>query len=185
MGVFVTVFIIFTTLFLMTQTFISAERKLSVKMLKHTERVDVKIPAKKISTSDIKETEEAEKLLIRTCQLGQALIRNCKQCYFLNGAGAICNLPTDAFCQGAKAINMHDVAFFWEFLPNPNGDFSEFSTAPVFDIALLTDVNNLDEALRSEIRNVYDFVNFPNFKYIKPSIATASDACGFSSLISN
>ena len=125
--------------------------------------------------------ENSEKVLIRTCQMGQSWVMICKQCY--SHGNTVCPYPTDSFCQSARNIDTSDMSIFWGFLPNNNGLFSDIKNGSKINITNLTNISQLPSVLRNEMFKVYDYSNV-NYHYEKPS-GKATDVCGVSGVVSN
>jgi hypothetical protein len=181
MGLFVSTFIGIILLLLMGEQLLIKNN--TIEMLNDNEKFSADNTVRnKIASTENYQVVEAEKALIRTCQMGQSWVLNCKKCY--TAGNAVCPYPTDAFCQSAKATDMTDTTIFCGFLPNNNGHFSEIRNGATINKNTITNVSQMGMALRGELNRVYDYTNTQNYNYTKPSGAN-TDVCAFSSIVGN
>jgi hypothetical protein len=181
MGIFVTIFSSILFFLFMGEHIASSNNDIDTAIDTDKFFVDNTIPKKQASTENY-QIVEAEKALIRTCQMGQSWVLACKDCY--RSGNAICPLPTDNFCQSAKTLEMTNTPVFWSFLPNANGSFSEISSGATISPSAMNDVSELGTALRGELNRVYDYARTQDYKYYRPTV-NVSDVCAISSIVGN
>jgi len=142
--------------------------------------------------------EDLNGQLIRLCQLAQAMIIRCQECYASGKEN--CPYPTDQFCQSAKGANYNNASLVWGFLPdtdgNGDGDLSLIWTyndpnCPLNEDnpdADLRSVNCLPQYIRLKARKVLDqdLVQFFKITYKRPTNSTGTtDVCAVDGIITN
>lgn len=181
MGIFVAIFS--SIIFIIFFGYRTTQKNENIKTVieKDLFSTDKSIPKKKIIKESYK-INEAETALVKTCQLGQSLVLNCKKCYVYGNT--ICPYPTDSFCQSVIGLDTSNVDTFWSFLPNATGRFSDIRNGNTIQMSSLQSIGQLSQALRGEFNNIYDYSNSTNYSYVRPS-GTATDVCGMSSIVGN
>jgi len=142
--------------------------------------------------------EDLNGQLIRLCQLGQAMIIRCQECYASGRTD--CPYPTNAFCQSARGANYNDPTLVWGFLPdtdgNGDGDLSLIWTYndpncpldPSNPDADLTSINCLPQYIRLKARQVLDptLVQLFRITYKRPTDANGTtDICAVDGVITD
>lgn len=124
--------------------------------------------------------EEIETALIRACQLAQAMIIRCQNCY--TSGYSFCPYPTNQFCQSAKGVNYNDASIVWSFLPNISGSLTEILTGSSINVNNLTNVSQLGQGIRWVLQRQFDGNFFNGYRYIRPQ-GVSTDACAVEGIV--
>jgi hypothetical protein len=140
--------------------------------------------------------EDINGQLIRLCQIGQAMIIRCQECYAEGKKN--CPYPTDEFCRSAVNIDYNDPHLVWGFLPNEDGngggdlkaiweyDDGGCDLDPDNPEKDLKSVNCLPQYIRLKARKVLDptLVQIFDIKYQRPTErGNSTDICAVDGLI--
>lgn len=136
----------------------------------------LRIPS--IEPSTLSYEEEVETALNRACQLGQAWIVRCQECYLRTRNVYACPYPTVSFCQSALGRSINDWNLLWGFLPNGRGSLAEIWNAPAMNPSNMTNVNQIPQGVRWVIRNTFPLSDWQSFRYVRPSPRGRGFPCG-------
>ncbi|MBX6424194.1 hypothetical protein [Thermosulfurimonas sp. F29] len=124
--------------------------------------------------------EEAERTLIRVCEMLRALVIKCQECYATGRT--FCPYPTDAFCSSARGFSLSS-PLYWAFLPNASGSLSEvFTQGGALAPSALTNVSQLPLVGRYWIRTQVAQADWTGLRYVRPG-NTGADPCAVDGVV--
>ena len=157
----------------------------SRKYIEQTTTHEVKLPVRPYPV-----IEDLNGQLMRLCQLGQAMIIRCQECYLSGETN--CPYPTNEFCESAKGADYNDPNLVWGFLPDPTGDLSviwdyDDPSCNIENDEDLKTLNCLPQYIRWKARRVLDknLVEKFEIRYRRPAEKESSDVCAVDGVITD
>jgi len=184
------VFSISTALFLFFSFQVSYLMNGGGKLKAEIRKLEKETVEPEATTLDYSFVDEINGRLIRLCQIGQAMIIRCQECY-ASGKNN-CPYPTDQFCQSAKGADYNDPNIVWGFLPHATGNLRDIwdYNDPNCHISEedpdrdLKSINCLPQYIRIKARKILsrDLADL-NITYTRPTDKGSTDVCAVEGVI--